>query len=78
MTIKSCVSNQPCKKKELPFPKLMKNQNSNLIVFFSEDRKGIAVCEGRCNSIGCQRTDWSMTAFRDFKGSVCLENSDKD
>lgn len=75
MAIKSCVSADPCEKKELPFPKLMKSAKTENVVFFNKEFEGILLSPGtKCYEIGEYSKEWTMVDFKDFKGSVCLEN----
>lgn len=79
MAIKSTVSDTPCKKKELPFPKLMvRESNPFTIVLFNSKFTGTIVAgKGKVRGgVGFYGRNFSDSAFKDYKGSVCLENSD--
>ena len=76
--IKSVVTeNQP--KSEKPFPKLMvmfHEDSKGTIVFFTEKYKGIIVHGAgyRLDDEGLFMTNWDMTCFTDFHGTVTLSN----
>lgn len=71
--MKSTVSNQPCTK-ETPFPKLMVNHYGT-IVLFSSPRTGMCIRQGNTEKTGAFYHDcWDDNAFKDYNGSVCLEN----
>ncbi len=78
MSIKSTTSTPPCSKKELPYPKLMKGTYTGNIYIMSCVEKGIILEQGpKCNSkqvVGTLVQGQSAHNFRDYKGSVCLEN----
>lgn len=71
--MKSTVSTKACKK-ELPFPKLMVcKERPDLIVLFQSEKEGV-VLKSSIWTEGTIHTDWSPTLFKDFVGSICLEN----
>lgn len=75
MSIKATVSNKPCCKKELPFPKLMKYFKSPLVVLFTGATTGTVVVAGSDWKMGATSKTWANSNFEDFTGSVCLENA---
>jgi hypothetical protein len=71
--MKSIVSKQPCVK-ELPFPKLMISRH-DCVVLFEYYNKGVCINAGTTgNLVGVISENWAMENFKDFHGSVCLEN----
>lgn len=65
------VKRQP-EQKALPFPKLMKYNNGDLIVLFTEKEKGVVINSIDDFRIGTYAEDWIMDSFRDFKGSITI------
>jgi len=64
-------------KEESPakFPKLMISKNDESIVLFTRDRVGTVVFNIFGGYfIGEHKTDWNITTFKDFEGSVSLSN----
>ena len=61
--------------KELPFPKLMYSKDDELLVLFIDYGRGILMSDERQlyrkESIHYS-TDWGMSAFTDFKGSITI------
>lgn len=76
MTIKSTVSDTPCKKRELSFPKLMHSKRSTAILLFYSERNGVIVSgiTRSKHTVGFSWGAWPMEDFEDYKGSICLEN----
>lgn len=77
--IKSHASPSPCQKKELPFPKLMIHYNNGRIILFTSQSEGVVVNRGTILSsfhVGEYSKGWTSVLYRDYKGSVCLENGD--
>lgn len=60
------------KAKDLPFPKLMKSTRSDKVVLFEKYRCGTVVSDHK--DMGMYSEIWLMQNFRDFDGSVTLEN----
>lgn len=75
MPIKSTVSDTPCKKKELPFPKLIQETKHPKNIALVVNSSGSCTIIAGCN-LG-MKFRYSMDLWHDFIGSVCLENSDK-
>ena len=62
-------------KKVLGYPKLMQGTESNVIVFFTEKRKGIIVNGNREeDELGWYYENWNMDFFQDFNGTIKLSN----
>lgn len=72
--MKSILSNSCCKKKEKPFPKLMKKPNGTIVLMFDE-KKGTAVHACAHDMLGYPSTH-AASAYEDYKGDVCLTNSE--
>ena len=63
------------RKKEVnDFPKLMKSNNSDLIVLFTSEFNGVVLVEGSTWSVGRVSDNWSMSGFIDLKGELTLKN----
>jgi len=60
--------------KENGFPKLMINNNNDLIVLMSHYGTGVVVSGNEHNSLGHYSVFWSMDCFKDFNGTVTLQN----
>ena len=60
--------------KEKGFPKLMINDDSDLIVLMTELGKGVVVRVDGHNPVGCYVDCWIMDYFKDFNGTVTLQN----
>ena len=60
------------KSKSLPFPKLMKLNDSDLIVLFTGKNKGIVINSIDNFRIGTYAEDWIIDSFTDFKGSITI------
>jgi len=61
-------------KKVKEFPKLMINNGGNLIVLMTSDRCGVVVSTNEFNKLGNISDVWSMDCFKDFNGTVTLQN----
>lgn len=70
--MKSVVSAKSCNQ-PLPFPKLMKLDESGQVVLFTNKVTGTVVTQGYW-PIGTYKEEWVPERFKDFNGSVCLEN----
>ena len=74
--IKVTVGEQKTQK-EIPFPKLMINNNGG-IVLFEKNKNGTVIkrdpewCES--DAVGSADSEWSMIGFTDFTGSITLQN----
>lgn len=64
--------NEESKKKE--YPKLMVGSDIDLIVFMTSYGKGFVVKGNNYNDIGDNCNTWAMDNFKDFNGSVTLQN----
>ncbi len=74
MTIKSVVSNTPCKVKELSYPRLMLHSGGAIMLIVGEQgiyHRGTVIKGSKYYKVGTQ-DGWPSLV--DFKGSVCLEN----
>lgn len=56
------------------FPKLMKSNNSSLIVLFKSKNSGTVIVEGNTWKVGRTSGDWVMDFFEDFTGELTLKN----
>lgn len=57
------------------YPLLMKHNSSELIVLFTEENKGVVVCEGDTgDSLGYYYDEWNQSAFSIFNGEIKLRN----
>lgn len=76
MSIKSTTSCKPCTPKELPFPKLMYNWGGAIYWCLDCNRSLKITTTVTGGIIGIYRdTPYSdQNAWKDFTGSVCLEN----
>ena len=72
--MKSTVLVTPCNK-EIPFPKLMQREYDGIIVLFLQKGVGTVIANLNTN-LGYQGKVWIMSDFKDFTGSVCLENGE--
>ena len=62
-------------KKVLPFPKLMKSIDTNVIVLFYKPKEGqIVNGESYGHKVGFFLNEWNMTYFKDFNGTINLSN----
>ena len=63
-------------KESKPFPKLMKDKASMMIVLFVRENKGFVVrkAEGESFDIGHVSGDWDMSYFEDYNEPVTLQN----
>ena len=63
--------------KEMPYPKLMISMQSSMIVFMVKPEKGVILrtCKGSSNLVGDYHGEWSRTIFKDYKGTITLENT---
>lgn len=62
--------------KNIPFPKLMKSTINEAIVLFYKDGEGIVVSNSNDGEyrLGYLSSTWIMQNFRDFNGSITLQN----
>lgn len=72
--------NETKKRKKLPFPKFMVMEHArvetlkDMVVMFHEEGKGFIVYSSSTNWVpGEYFTDWVMSSFEDFHGSVTLK-----
>jgi hypothetical protein len=59
------------------YPKLMIGDKTGIIVLFSWHSRGTVINTGNgttCLEIGEHYTEWKMETFKDFHGSVILNN----
>ena len=63
--------------KEIPYPKLMLSMQSSMIVLMVKPREGVVLRTGKgsCNVVGDYSDEWSRTIFKDYKGTITLENT---
>lgn len=61
------------KKSDKPFPKLMINKTTGLVVLFTDHSNGTVVKECPYNKIGAFG-EWEYSVFTDFEGTVTLSN----
>ena len=74
--MKSIVSNEVCEKKELPYPKLMIGIYSGNIILCTNSTKAVYLYYRDGNGVlGTDVTD-KYSNFKDFNGSVCLQNDE--
>ena len=77
MAIKSTTSNDPCEKKELPYPKLMTREGTGLIVLMSGNGKGTVIKETSLSrAVGAFSNDLDPSYFTDYVGTVHLTNEE--
>lgn len=64
--------------KSLPFPKLMKSNNGNIVLFEKEECGSYVHIQndvlGQGAKVGEHRTDFYMKVFKDYTGSITLMN----
>jgi len=60
-------------KSEAEFPRLMVLQDTNQVVLFTAPRIGTVVA-GDYSPIGHHSDGWNFGSFKDFTGTVTLEN----
>lgn len=66
------IVNEESKEKELPKLMICKN-DENLVVFMFGDKQGVVIsCKTRYT--GYYSEYWVMTDFKDFNGTVTLQN----
>lgn len=75
--MKSTVKAFPISINPRPFPKLMQNINSGVIVLFSSYKKGTVMgnCTKTIDTLGSHHEDYNMNTFEDFFGEVTLTES---
>tara|TARA_R110000851_G_scaffold50558_4_gene120751 strand:- start:1554 stop:1772 length:219 start_codon:yes stop_codon:yes gene_type:complete len=56
------------------FPKLMKSNDSYLIVLFTSKYVGTVLVKGNTWNVGHVSDDWSIMGFTDFEGELTLKN----
>ena len=64
-----------CKKVGTKFPKLMKSNDSSLIVLFESKNSGTVIVEGSTWKVGQSSRDWYANGFEDFTGEITLKNN---
>ena len=76
--MKSILSNSCCKKKkEKPFPKLMKADGTQAIYLMATASEGVRVHGGENNlALGSYSNSWATWDFKDYEGGVCLTNEE--
>lgn len=64
------------KAKELPYPKLMKNKVTDLVVLFTAQGVGMSIYKGNSLNgfLGEYSKNWSCEQFEDYTGEVTLSN----
>ena len=60
--------------KEKEFPKLMINDKNDLIIFMTSRGVGFVVQPNKHDPIGNYSDSWAMHQFKDFNGTVTLQN----
>ena len=65
------VESKIVKKNTPMYPRLMQEMGNTEIVLFTSDGRGTAV---HGTSIGDHCTNWDMTCFKDFTGTIELKN----
>ena len=70
--MKTTIENQD--KKELPFPKLMIYESTDLIVYFTESGLGTLLNNSRHGDFMKETEGWCMGGYTDFNGKLILEN----
>ena len=73
MGVKSNVKGADESKKN-PFPRLMVNDRTDLVVLFSDPDVGTVVSSKDACEVGDYVSDWIMDHFTDFEGTITLEN----
>ena len=63
--------------KETPYPKLMASIHTSLIVFMVKPREGVVLSSypNSIDAVGDYSKEWSRTSFKDYKGTITLENT---
>ena len=64
-----------CKKVGTKFPKLMKSNDSSLIVLFESKNSGTVIVEGDTWKVGESTAHWDDNGFEDFTGELILKNN---
>lgn len=61
---------------ELPFPKLMICDEKRFVVLMVENKTGVVIyaADTRSWKVGGRCSDWDMSRFKDFNGTVALSN----
>lgn len=59
---------------EIKFPRLMKDKNGELVVFFIDDKQGICVVSDGFYNVGNYLDHWFIECFEPFNGTITLEN----
>jgi hypothetical protein len=60
-----------------PFPKLMKSVNSDSVILFFENKKGVVINYNERHNFGDYSERWDMTRFKDLPNNqqVILQNT---
>ena len=68
--------NDKSEEKEIKYPCLMIHKYNKNIVLFCGYEEGMLIKEGEIadNTVGFISDNWNMNAFKQFNGSVTLEN----
>lgn len=59
---------------ETPFPKLMITKKGTLVLFYDKNVGTCMVSIDSNSEVGRFDTDWDMSSFKDFNGSITLSN----
>lgn len=62
------------KDEKFDFPRLMKNLDGTLVVLFSKENTGMVVKNNIHTDIGFYSNTWHMKDFKDYDGSLTLQN----
>jgi hypothetical protein len=82
--MKTLIQYTPSLMTPKPFPKLMNivgekkdNQHAGLVVLMSRAKHGVVVhSETGHYTVGHRSTEWFMSMFSDFRGTVTMENDE--
>lgn len=60
---------------EKPFPKLMKHNNSDLIVLFQRYKEGVVLYSGSGHEVGENSKTWNIENFTDYNEPITIQNA---
>tara|TARA_R110000782_G_scaffold60647_2_gene125262 strand:- start:3055 stop:3282 length:228 start_codon:yes stop_codon:yes gene_type:complete len=63
--------------KEIPYPKLMISTASGAIFLMVNPSEGTVLMASSGTSVGDYSFNWAFNNFKDYKGSITLENTHK-
>jgi hypothetical protein len=60
--------------KEMPFPKLMIDEDGLVVLFSGEGKSGTVIQGDGKYKIGDYRNGWRISSFKDFTNKIVLQN----